>query len=107
MKDKIMGFVKSNGNSATFAELLNKVPGFAGYFGIKFDEYNILLWTGMSEEAASSVNELIGENKLYIHPSNLLSYMYYGHVPDLPIAEHPKRYDTMHWFPAILRTDPI
>ena len=91
--------------SVSFVELEKGIEGFAGekamiLHGDGYD--NIVLWDGVSEEAAAALDELRSDGRIHFTPTNVLVYLIDGIVPDLPIAKSRRKYKKPHWLPAVL-----
>jgi hypothetical protein len=97
-------------DNVTFAEL-SRIDGFRGDLEIQFGQgrYNILAWSGVSEEAAQILQRLEAEGVFHFDhhsASTFLCYMIDGAQLNLPLAKDAKRYAKPHWLPVTLVLGP-
>ena len=109
LKDDILSYIRRV-DYVSFAGLRNQFrerfgpgPGNDG-MALELCE-NVILWAGMTEEAAKSVEALLDEKRIRLYPTSALVYMYDGGAFNLPIlkASARKAPKTLHWFPVTLR----
>lgn len=100
MKDKIYDLIKTR-RHVSFAEL-SQIDGFKGDLSFGFSE-NLLLWTGMSEEAVEAMSDLMKTKKITpdSNGTTLMCYFADGAALSLPVAKSLKReYKKPHWVPT-------
>lgn len=101
LKEKIYEYVSQMKLGISFVELERHVEGFIGDYNMKINEFNILIWGGVSEEAINSLNELIEENKIEFVSSSQIVYLIDGKCPNLPIVKKSNtKYKNLHWLPT-------
>lgn len=102
LRDKILSLVRTLG-AVSFAELAHTLgPQFRGDCTLWLDpERNLILWPGISEEAAGTILTLLEEGALVLRPSSPLTYLIDGMYPSLPVARGRYRYAKPHWVPVV------
>lgn len=108
MADAILELVTER-ETVTFAELVNYISGFSGEYQLSHGRPNVVIWPSASETAADALNQLRAENKIFMHPANILSYICDGVVPNMPVAKRiPNNgYKKPRWLPVCFCTYPI
>lgn len=102
LKEKVYKFIQSYGVGVSFVELKNAFDEFEGDKDFGLFEYNIILWTGISEQFVKVLRELIKDKKIKIVPTTPLVYVLDGTALRLPIAKRLKhRYKRPRWLPAV------
>jgi hypothetical protein len=92
-------------NHVTFAELA-RIEGFEGDFQIRLPEYNILLWTDISEEALAILTRMREAGEVHFVPTNILTYLIDGASLSCPVATQKRHYKETHWLPVALNLGP-
>lgn len=91
----------------TFPELQRRLEPFAEVRGNVALELapNLILWAGMSEAFADTVQQLRSEKRIWSWPTVWLTYFLDGGALKMPIAKRiPKGgYKTERWLPVCLR----
>ena len=104
MKEKILEFVGNRGGGVSCVELCSHVDGFSGSYDW-FLYTNTIIWSNMSAEAITAMNELLKERSLIVVGSTPLVYMCDGQMLNLPLAKRPKsKYKKPHWLPVVFWT---
>jgi hypothetical protein len=99
---------ESPNDHVSFAELANRFPGFAeGEHSLCLGDDNMVLWSGMTQEAVTIISELLNENAVHAHPSTLLVYLVDGRHLTLPIPKTTRKLTKPHWVPVTLRPYPL
>lgn len=62
---------------------------------------NIILWTGMSEQAIDLLAGAVESGLINIHGTSHLVYLIDGVSLNVPIAKKLKNYKLPRWFPAV------
>ena len=103
---KIIGYVKKY-DHVTFVEIerILKTEGIEtkGNYQVGMADYNLVFWTGMSEEMADIVNYLTDTEKIFLKPAPILAYFIDGGIPNLPMAKNFRKYKNPRWFPVYFR----
>ena len=97
LEESILEFVKQRGGGVTFAEL-SALPGFAGEKEMVNEEYNHVLWSGISDEFIDALKAL--RTKLSIRPTSYLTYLADGKLLSLPLVKRPVKYKKPRWLPV-------
>jgi hypothetical protein len=104
MAERIYELV-SNRRTVTFAEMENHIEGFGGgdkMLVINGDTCsNIVLWLGLTDAAIDALEELRVTKRIHPIPASILTYMYDGRVPSLPLAKGKYHYKKPHWAPVV------
>lgn len=90
----------------SFAELGRCVEGWQGIVALHANaDDNVVLWAGMSDEAASLVLDLIQSQQIHFHPCSHWVYLADGEVLRLPFVKKIPAggYKKPHWLPVVLR----
>lgn len=94
---------KLSWGSVSFAEL-SRIEGFNGDLEIKLNHpsvSNVVLWSGLSEEAIEALEVIRKEGEYIISPSTILVYLMDGVSLNLPIAKSKRHYKKPHWAPVV------
>ncbi len=86
----------------SFAELFG-IEGFAGEMNMFWEPQNasnIIIWSGVSQEAADAFNDLIGSKAIEMRPTQFLTYLVDGRTLTLPLAKQLRHYKSPHWLPV-------
>ena len=91
--------------TVTFAEL-RWIPGFSGEKTACISP-NIIVWTEISSEAISAINELIAEGRIELRPyrpgwQGVMTYGFDGGVLPLPLAKAVRPYKRPRWLPVYI-----
>jgi hypothetical protein len=91
--------------TVTFAEL-RWIPGFRGEKTACISQ-NVVVWTEISSEAISAINELIEEGSIEVRPyrpgwQGVMTYGFDGGVLPLPLAKAVRPYKRPRWLPVYL-----
>ena len=93
-------------DNATFAELA-RLEGFAGdqelFLNAATGTSNIVLWSGISPEAADALEILFKAGECHFRPTSMLTYLFDGMMLKYPLAKRPRHYKTPHWCPCVLK----
>jgi hypothetical protein len=102
--ERILNFIRER-DYVSFPELIRNVEGVGGGdVALHPPGYeNIIFWTGLSEEGAAAITELIAKKAIVPSPSSVLVYGIDGGMLRLPLARQKRRYKTLHWAPITLR----
>lgn len=89
----------------TFAEL-RWIPGFSGEKTACISQ-NVVVWTEISSEAISAINELIEEGSIEVRPyrpgwQGVMTYGFDGGVLPLPLAKAGRSYKRPRWLPVYI-----
>lgn len=107
LKEKIFDLVKKR-EHISFAELQNNFNINNGDFALEARaNSNIFYWIGLSEESVNTIEELLAEKKIFVHPSSELTYVIDGAMPQMEICKSNRNYKTPHWMPITFCTYPI
>lgn len=98
MKQEILKCISKGGVS--FVELARDVPGFEGDSQIRLPSKNWVLWSGLSEQAANSLKELLDANLIVQKPCDKMIYVVDGGWLNLPIVKTDRTYKKPHWLPV-------
>ena len=108
LREQVLRYVGLS-RGVTFPDLLGALKGAGmnvdGTFGMVLPG-NIVLWDGMSEEAADFIDELrLAPDGLTIDTVSPLIYLFDGATLNLPVVKRlPKNgYRRAHWLPVLLR----
>jgi hypothetical protein len=97
----------------SFPELQNHFSSFMetnGNYELSLgNDWNLVIWSGISQELGDTVLKLIREKRLFYHPADTLTYFIDGGILKLPLATRPPKggYKKPHWVPVCLRTVPM
>jgi len=77
MKQKILDAINEMGGRwVSFADLSRMVDGFKGDRELFIVDYNLVIWSGMSQKATEAIKDLLFENKiLKATPTTWLTYL--------------------------------
>jgi hypothetical protein len=95
-------------NHVSFAELM-RIPGVQGdleWYRDGEDFGNIILWSGLSQEAFDILQAMIKAGECHLVPTSLLIYLADGEMLRLPLVKRIMRYKTPHWLPCVLNRGP-
>ena len=96
MKDSILQYVRENDN-VSFAEFGRHISEFRGNYRISVPgNENVIIWTGMSEDAANLILDMIREKLLFFKVVGLELYWVDGEALDMPIAKSSRHYKREH-----------
>ncbi|SRR4051812_3212856 len=101
--DQIRATLKRD--NVTFAEL-HEIDGFSGEFEICINidtVANIILWSGMSQEAVDAIETIRQEGEYDLVPTPILTYLIDGRCLSYPLAKSRRRYKKPHWLPCVFR----
>jgi len=101
MEKQIMDLVKERPGTS-FVEIKNHIKDAKGESSITFPDKNIFVHGGLSEDACTSIKNLINEGKLVLSPCGILVYMIDGEVYKIPIAKRFRSYKEERWMPSLL-----
>jgi len=101
----IYEFIKEN-RGVSFAEIEGKFG--SGNATIELKDKNIIIWSGLKDDVADDIIELINEEKIYAHPTSSVIYILDGKALRLPIAKDPPKegYKELHRLPVVLDIEP-
>jgi hypothetical protein len=107
MKDAIRELLQQD--HVSFAELARRIAGFRGEMAWGIQPKNLVLWHGISDEAARTLQQMLDDGEFHLHDARPLIYMLDGCCLKLPIARRPPRggYKEPHWAPAVLKRGPM
>lgn len=89
----------------TFVDICSHFSWAKGVFAIFLKDYNVVLWTDISEELIDVIQLLCSEDRLWPHVCEAAVYMLDGGVlSGVPLGPAMKRYETPHWVPTIFNT---
>jgi hypothetical protein len=93
-------------DNISFAELA-RLEGFAGdqelFLNAATDTSNIVLWSGVSPEAADALKVLFEQGECHFRPTSVLTYLCDGMMLKLPLVKRSRHYKTPHWCPCVLK----
>ena len=101
LHEKLFKFVKHRGGNVSFVEFQNEFPEIKGGWDFILTEYNLLLWSNVTEEFIQAIDFLIKNDKFKFAPCEELVYIGDGVILDYPIAKDFKAYATLKWFPIV------
>lgn len=104
LKDRVYAYIKEF-EHVTFYEIEERFG--AGNFMTTttgLEKLNIVLWVGLSKEAAGAIRELRNEELIAYTPSNIITYAITGPVLNIPHVktDRTKRYKKQHWLPVFI-----
>ena len=104
LKQRIFSFLDKY-KTVTFAEM-KWIPGFSGEKTACISP-NVIVWTEISTEAISAINELIAEGSIEVRPyrpgwQGVMTYGFDGGVLPLPLAKRARPYERPRWLPVYL-----
>ena len=108
LTNKILRLIEERKN-VSFAELARMVDGFSGdkEVSLNGEGYsNIILWSGISDEAIDALMSLTANGKIHPVPAHILVYLADGAVLKLPIARTRRHYKKPHWIPTVYNPGP-
>ena len=103
LKSAISNYIKDKKTEVSYAELSRDLKGFYGDYTVDIKSHNIVLWSGISLEAATALNELRAENKIQLIPSSVMTYLLDSDIiPSLPLVHSvpSSGYKKPHWAPV-------
>jgi hypothetical protein len=103
-RNGFLQYIQEKGD-VSFAELENVFRGFTspGDDGCAFEiGNNLILWTGMSEEAFAMIEGLFLEKAIDFKTSSQLVYLLNGRTLNLPLAKQRKSYKDLRWLPVTI-----
>lgn len=94
----------------TFVELKKQFEPYCNVHGsavLSLDK-NIVLWAGMSDDFCDTIIKLLDEQRVHLHPTIVLTYLFDGGVLRMPLVKRPPKngYREPRWLPACLRVVP-
>ena len=99
MKREILDCISKGGVS--FVELEREVPNFTGDQQIRIPEKNWVLWSGISKEAATALQELINDELIVQKTCQPIIYFIDGGGVELPLVKTNRAYKKPHWLPVV------
>jgi|ERR1700674_2167178 len=106
IRDHILKLVRERCH-ITFKELADEVSGFAGNGLMEFGEFpGLVLWAGISALAAETLQTLLRDKTIYLHPTPPLNYLIEGYISPMPLAKRVRTYKYPRWIPMTVSTDP-
>lgn len=101
LRDQMLELIEWR-RSVSFVEL-SRLDGTAGEEDILLGDpsKNLVLWTGLSKEAADALVALLSERLIEPRPANTFVYLIDGGVLKLPLARHTRGYKRPHWLPVV------
>lgn len=108
LKTKLLSYISTH-SGTSFAELNQVLDSlnvdYRGDLALSFPKNpNLVLWTGLNEDAATLYNEVVSECEMLI--CNPYYYMVDGEILNLPIAKTADvghyKYSKDHWLPIVL-----
>ena len=100
MHARIKGYLHGRSGISLF-EMCRDIPGFAGAVDWFIRDTNVLIWSGMSEEACKAMMGLIVDGSITPTITDPLVYAIDGGVIDLPFGDELTVYETPHWVPHV------
>lgn len=106
--EAVIDLIVANGQGTTLAEIRNLLDArgmdldgeiAVGPLG---DCPNLYIWAGMSQDFADLVKAVQSDERVEVHPTSVLVYMFDGQALNLPIAKKPPKngYREPHWAPV-------
>ena len=99
------------GNSCTFAQLISELEavgvGTTGDHELVVGPYNIVLWSCLSAPVIDAIRQLQKQGRISVVPCETLTYAIDGKILKLPIATEAEIYDSPHWCPVLVSTEPL
>lgn len=106
LKTRVLDFIKSWGADVSFVELKRHFPEFDGQKDFGLLDKNIVFWSGISDEFADALDQLIREDLITVKPTTSMVYMLDGILIRLPIAKRPKHaYKKPRWLPVVFNVN--
>lgn len=94
----------------TFVEIGQLIEGRGiaakGDLSLLIKDYNVVLWTGMSERFLEIVMAMQARKRVIPKPTSVLVYAVDGVLLTLPLAKRNRRYKTPHWVPTVFDPRP-
>lgn len=107
LKSAIEKRVREYGH-VTFAEIVEFIDGTKGDQALHHSAFeNIVLWDGLSNDAATAIQQLLEERKIHIHPATTFTYMIDGRGLTYPVAKTARSYAKPHWLPICFHHAPF
>ncbi len=102
--EEVYNFIREM-EHVSFIELKRRFPEFVGEHDALMPGYqNVVLWTGLSEEAGEVVSSLLASGRVAFKDATWLTYMLDGGGLSLPIAKNLRSYKKPHWLPVAFVT---
>lgn len=106
LKTKIINYVQKQNDFVSINKLITIFTEMNGGYSLALESFKLgtcVLWTGMSEEAALTVQELVMGNELDTHigPSCFLTYYLEGKVLPYPMHRFKRCVTRPHWVPIL------
>jgi len=102
LKDKMKQKIYSEGNVA-FSELTD-LEGTEGEYDFILQDYNLILWRGLSHACIQALSELLNERSIHFEPCEHMVYLYAGKVLNMELAKTPgHKYKKPRWLPTVLK----
>lgn len=102
LQQKILTYLR-NKSHVSFVELCRDIPEVDGDREWHVPGRNLVLWSGLSEEAVYDLQDLLDRGKIDIKSTSVLTYIIDGAYCSYPLAKQVKRpYKKPHWYPIVL-----
>jgi hypothetical protein len=82
---------------------ITRLDGAQGDLQWALDDYNIVLWAGLSELLVDALELLRKTKAIELHPCSPLVYWGDGAALSLPLAKQARKYKKPHWQPVVFR----
>lgn len=106
MKEQILRLVREKRN-VSFVEISEIAGASPGPYSIDARPgSNVILWSGLSEEAATALDDLEREGLIQYDPTSVIVYLVDGAVQDIPLVKSPaamkRGYKKTRWLPVVI-----
>ena len=102
LRDRVLNIVREV-DTVSFGELSNRFPEFRDGCAAYCLRGNVVLWSGMTDEAIDALDALVANALIVAIPSSAKLYLYDGKRVNLPVALPGKKYKKVHWLPVVWR----
>jgi len=110
LKDRICNYILER-EHVSFIELEREFPEIRGDANkgrqnLAWEHDNLILWTGLSDEAIDVMRALIGEGRIHMWVAGKFTYLLDGGGLDLPKATRFQAYEKPYWLPVTFHKRP-
>jgi hypothetical protein len=101
IKAEIISMLTDVGEGLSFVNL-SEIEGFKGDLELEIEDKNIILWSGVSQDAITGLNQLMTDGIIDIVGTSELTYIADGTLLAYPIAKSNRQYKTPRWLPSVI-----
>jgi hypothetical protein len=111
IKNTILQLIRER-NHVSFAELARMIDGFSapdrteGLSITSPRNPNVILWAGITKDAADALEQLIASETIHFRPAHILVYLVDGMALQLPLVKGNHQYKKPHWLPVTMSIGP-